>query len=78
MPNPGGSDRNPLAELPFNTDNRPYQVQVLDAQGRVLWEGSVSGRRAELPLAAASLPKGLYVLTFKADGRAYSTRWLKW
>lgn len=76
IPNPGGPGQNPIAELPFNTDNRSYQVQVLNLQGRVLWEGSISGRRAELPLAG--LPQGLYVVQAGAQGSTHATRWLKW
>ncbi|PMD98628.1 peptidase S8 [Siphonobacter sp. BAB-5405] len=78
VPNPTSGSRNPIAELPFNEQNRTYAVTLLDTQGRIFWEGQVSGRRAELAIGSLPMPSGMYMLRFSRDAENYTARWLKW
>ncbi|MBO9639535.1 MAG: S8 family serine peptidase [Siphonobacter aquaeclarae] len=78
IPNPTRGGQNPSVEIPFNEQNRSYQVNLLDTQGRIFWEGQVTGRHAELPVGSLPLPAGLYVLQFQRDGESHSARWMKW
>lgn len=78
IPNPTRGSQNPFVEIPFNEQNKSYQVNLLDAQGRIFWEGQVSGRHAELPVGSLPLPAGLYVLQFQREGESHSARWMKW
>ncbi|MDR6196483.1 S8 family serine peptidase [Siphonobacter sp. SORGH_AS_0500] len=78
LPNPSTGSNNPIVELPFNEQNNTYVVTLLDAAGRIFWEGQASGRRAELAIGSLPVPSGLYLLRFTRESENYTARWMKW
>lgn len=62
-------------EFPY-PNGKPYEIQIIDAMGKVVYNGSFDAEGGSLSLASLGLSSGLYVLQANRDGKGYGRRFL--